>query len=84
MDKRRLQRRLRGGRGRNAGPVATSGPAHLTITQCCMHRLGVKCVQANACPCWYANRPCMSGLPSENCRNQGPTQTPTAPRLATT
>ena len=45
------------------------------------NQLGVKCVQANACPFQAVNRPCTSGFPSDNCHNQGPTRGPNAPRL---
>ena len=80
MAKLRLQHRLRGVPS-NTGPAATTGPVPLTIPQCCMHRPGVKCVQANTCPCRSANFTCTSGRPSENCRNRGPTRAPTAPTL---
>ena len=82
MAKRRLRWCLREG-PRNVGPSATAGPVPPTIPQWCMHLPRVKCVQANACLCWAINRYCMSGLPSEKYRNQGPTQAPTATRLTT-
>ena len=82
MAERCLQIRLQGG-ARNMGPSVTSVPVPLMTPQCCTHRLSVKCVQANACPCQTANRPCMSSCPSENCRNRGSTWGPTAPRLTT-
>ena len=37
----------------------------LMTTQCCTHRLGVKCVQANACTFRFSNFPCMSGCTSD-------------------
>ena len=73
MAERCLRHRLQGITS-NAGPSVTAGPVPLTTTQCCMHRPGVKCVQANTCLCRAANCPCMSGRPSEICRNQGPTR----------
>ena len=79
---RRLQSRHRGA-PRNMGRVVNAGPVPLSTPQCCTHHLGVKYVQANACPFWAANRPCTSGYPLDNCRNQVPTQGPTAPRLTT-
>ena len=82
MVERRQQIRLQGA-PRNMGPAVTAGSVPLTRTQCCMHRPGVKCMQANGCPCQAANRPCTSGCPSENCHNQGPTRLPTAPTLTT-
>ena len=48
-----------------------------------MHQPGVKCVQANTCPCWADNCPCTISFPSENCCNRVPMQEPTAPRLTT-
>ena len=80
MAERRLQCRLQE-RPRNAGPSKTAGPVPLTISQCCTHRPGVKCVQANACPFLAANCPCTSVCPSGNFRNRGPMYYPTAPRL---
>ena len=61
----------------------TTGPVNLTTPQLFMNQPGVKCVQANACPCRAANRTCTSGCPSENCHKQGPTRSPSAPRLTT-
>ena len=80
MAKRPLQSRWRGG-PINMGTARTTVTIPLTIPQCCTHQPGVKCVQANTCPCQAANRPCKSSLPSENCRNRGPTWASTAPRL---
>ena len=60
MDERRLQRRQRAS-PRNVGPAMTTGPVPLTTPQCCTHRPGVKCVQANARPFRAANPPCTSG-----------------------
>ena len=59
----------------------TSGPVPLTTPQCCTHCPGVKCVQANACPCRDANCPYTSSCPSDNFHNRGPTRAPTAPTL---
>ena len=59
-----------------ADPYGTDVHVPLIIRQCCTHRTGVKCVQAQACPCRATNCPCMSGCPSENFRNRGPTGTP--------
>ena len=53
------------------------------MPQCCTHRPGVNCVQANTCPCQADNCPCTSGFQSENCYNRGPIRAPTAPRLTT-
>ena len=80
MDEHRQRSRLRGGQ-ETRGTTVTAGPAPLTTPQCCTHRPGVNCVQANACPCRAANRTYTSGCPLENFRNQGPTRAPTAPRL---
>ena len=82
MAEHRLRRRLLE-RPRNAGPSNTNGPVPISIPQCCAYRPGVKCVQANSCPCPAANFPCTSSSPSENCRNWGPTRAPTALRLKT-
>ena len=82
MAERRQRIRLWGD-PRNTGPAVTARPVYLIISQWCTRRPGVKCVQSNACPCRAANHPCTSGYPSENCRNRGPTQDPTEPRLTT-
>ena len=47
MAEHRQQSCLQGG-PRNTGPDVTAVPVPLTKPQCCIHRLGVKCVQANA------------------------------------
>ena len=60
-----------------------NGLVPLMTSQLCTHRLGVKCVQANACTCRAANYPCTSGYPSENYRNRGPTRALTVPTLTT-
>ena len=73
MAGRRLWSRLRGP-PINTGSAVTAGPVALTTPQCCTHRMGEKCVKANACPWLSANRPCTSGLPSENFYNRGPTR----------
>ena len=80
MAKRRRRRRLQGG-PRNTGPTTTARPVPLMTPQCCTHWLGVKCVQADACLCRAANRPCMSGCSLENCFNWGPTWALTAAML---
>ena len=82
MDKCRMQIRQQAP-PRNMGTAMTSGPVPLTTPKCCTHRPGMRCVQSNACPCQAANCPCTRGYPSDNCRNQGPTQGPTEPRLTT-
>ena len=69
MDERHLRRRLREV-PRNVGHSTTAGSVPLTITQCCTHRQGVKCVKANTCLCQATNRPCTSSFPSENRRNR--------------
>ena len=51
MSELHLWRRM-WGPPRNTGPSITSRPVILTIPQWCTHRSGVKCVQANECPCW--------------------------------
>ena len=43
----------------------------------------MKCVHANAYPCWAANCPFMSGCSSDYFCNQGPTRAPTAPKIMT-
>ena len=48
------------------GTAATAGILPLTTPQSCTYRPGIKCVQANACPCQAANCPFTSGLSSEN------------------
>ena len=80
MAKRRL-RRCQKGPPRNTGTAATARPLPLTTPQCSTHWTVLKCVQANACPCRAANRPCTGVFPSDNCRNHGLTRGPTAPRL---
>ena len=80
MAKRPLQSRWRGG-PINMGTARTTVTIPLTITQCCTHQPGVKCMNSIACPCWAANLPCTSGWPSINCRNLGPSRAPNATRL---
>ena len=82
MAERRLQRHQQRG-PRNMGPAKTTGPVLLMTPQVCTQGPVLKCTQANICPFRAANRPCMSGFSSENFRNWGPTQAPTAPRLKT-
>ena len=65
------------------GTTVNNKPVPLMTPKCCTHRVGVKYVQANTCPCQAANFPCTCGCPSDNFHNQGPTQGPTAPRLTT-
>ena len=64
---------------------AVSVPWYLPLTtpQCCTHWLGMKFVQANACPYRSANCLYTIGCPSDNCYNQGLTQVPTVSRLTT-
>ena len=71
MDERHTRERLR-----KSGPSVIARPGSLMIQQWCTHRPSVKYVQAQACPCRATNCPCMSGCPSENFRNRGPTGTP--------
>ena len=71
------------GAPRSTGLDVTAGPVPLTTSHGYTHWMGMKCVQANSCPCWAANFPCTSGCPSENFCNQGPTRAPTAPRRTT-
>ena len=80
MAKCRQWSRLQGPQ-RNTGPAVTAGPVPLITPKCCTHRRVVKWVQANACPCRAANRPCTNDCPSKTCRNRGHTWVPTAPRL---
>ena len=82
MAERCMQSRMQGA-PRNTWPSVTAGPVPLMKPHCCIHRLDVKCVQANTCPRWAANRPCTSGCPLENFHNWGPTWSPSAPRLTT-
>ena len=77
----RLLRCRQLGSPRNTGTTVTARPVPLKILQCCTHRLGVKCMQSNAYPCWAVNHPFTSDCPSENCRNRGPTRPPAATRL---
>ena len=61
---------------RKVRPSGTARPLPLTIRQCCTHRLVVKCVQSQACPCQASIRPCTSICPSANFRKRGPTRPP--------
>ena len=57
------------------GPPRTR-PRRLTVLQCFVHHLGVKCARAQSCPCRSSGQFCTSVCPLYDCFKKGPLHTP--------